>query len=89
MDRKFEMKLYLVSSNPHMLRMFRELASQRDLFKLGWNAALGNAPADIAQALATCTATGSEWLVDEAEALRRMQLTAKGTEVLKAHLQDT
>ena len=87
-DRKFEMKLYLVSSNPHMLRMFRELANQRDLFKLGWGAP-GDAPANMAQALDSCTATGSEWLVDEAEALRRVSLTAKGTEVLKAHLQDT
>ena len=81
--------MYLVSSNPHMLQMFRELASQRDMFKqLGWDAAPGGAPANIVQALADCTATGSERLTDDGEALRRVMLTAKGTMVLKAHLQD-
>lgn len=84
---KFQLAMYLVSSNQHMLQLFKELAGRRGLF-YSWEERHDAAAASDAGFLVSCAAIGSERPLDPGEASQRKKLTAKGTMITKAFLQD-
>ena len=71
--------MYLVSSNQHMLLLFKELAGGRGL-GTSWEVVDDAAAASDADFMVSCAATGSERPLDPGEASQRKMLTAKGTD---------